>query len=140
MQKMAVGALIVAGAYLLLAVVSLQSEPGRAGWLWLVFYFVLFTLGELYIFPTGLGLFARLAPPGLSATTIAAWYLTIFSGSLSAGAVGALWSSMTHGHFFLLLTIIAILAAAMLWALDRTTRRIERAREIESSPIQPEFS
>ncbi len=140
MQKMAVGALIVAGAYLLLAVVSLQSEPGRAGWLWLVFYFVLFTLGELYIFPTGLGLFARLAPPGLSATTIAAWYLTIFSGSLSAGAVGALWSSMTHGHFFLLLTVIAILAAAMLWALDRTTRRIERAREIECSPIQPEFS
>jgi POT family proton-dependent oligopeptide transporter len=140
MQKMAVGALIVAGAYLLLAIVSLQSEPGRAGWLWLVFYFVLFTLGELYIFPTGLGLFARLAPPGLSATTIAAWYLTIFSGSLSAGAVGALWSSIRHGHFFLLLTVIAMLAAAMLWALDRTTRRIERAREIESSPIQPEFS
>jgi proton-dependent oligopeptide transporter, POT family len=143
MRKMAVGALIVAAAYLLLALVAIRAEPGRAGWLWLVFYFVLFTLGELYILPTGLGLFARLAPPGFGATTIAAWYLAIFSGSLAAGAVGALWGRMSHGHFFLLLTVIAALAAAMLLALDRSARRIERerAREAESSnTTQPEFS
>jgi proton-dependent oligopeptide transporter, POT family len=143
MRKMAVGALIVAAAYLLLALVAFQSEPGRAGWLWLVLYFVLFTLGELYILPTGLGLFARLAPPGLAATTIAAWYLAVFSGSLAAGAVGALWGSMTHAHFFLLLTVIATLAAAMLLALDRSAQRIERERAGEAaSPtaIQPEYS
>jgi POT family proton-dependent oligopeptide transporter len=142
MRKMAVGALIVAAAYLLLALVSLQAEPGRASWQWLVLYFALFTLGELYILPTGLGLFARLAPPGFAATTIAAWYLAIFSGSLAAGAVGALWGSMTHGHFFFLLTGIAILAAAMLLALDRRTQRIESARadEAVTSPaIQPEI-
>jgi POT family proton-dependent oligopeptide transporter len=143
MQKMAVGTLIVAAAYLLLALVSFQTEPGRASWLWLALYFVLFTLGELYVLPTGLGLFARLAPPGLAATTIAAWYLAIFSGSLAAGAVGALWGSMTHGQFFLLLTVIAILAGAMLLALDRSTQRTEGARAAEaamSAAIQPENS
>jgi len=81
MRKMAVGALIVAAAYLLLALAAFQVEPGRANWPWLVLYFALFTLGELYILPTGLGLFARLAPPGFGATTIAAWYLAIFSGN-----------------------------------------------------------
>jgi POT family proton-dependent oligopeptide transporter len=143
MRKMALGALIVAGAYLLLAIVAFEAGPGRASWLWLVVFFAIFTLGELYILPTGLGLFARLAPVGFGATTVAAWFLAIFSGSLAAGAVGALWGSTTHGGFFVLLSIVATLAAAMLFGLDRTTRRIEaaRARETESSAaIQPEFS
>jgi POT family proton-dependent oligopeptide transporter len=96
-QKMAIGALVVAAAYLLLAAVS-ALEPGRASWIWLALFFVIFTAGELYILPTGLGLFARLAPPKLGATTVAAWYLAIFSGSLSAGLVGTLWSSTSQLH------------------------------------------
>jgi proton-dependent oligopeptide transporter, POT family len=143
MRKMAIGALIVAAAYLLLAAVAFEAEPGRASWLWLVMFFALFTLGELYILPTGLGLFARLAPAGYGATTVAAWFLAIFSGSLSAGAVGALWGSTTHALFFVLLTVIATLAAAMLLALDRTTQRLEAVRANEAgslAAIQPELS
>jgi proton-dependent oligopeptide transporter, POT family len=134
MRKMATGSLMVAAAYLLLAVVAFEAGTGRASWIWLVLYFLIFTLGELYILPTGLGLFARLAPAGFGATTVAAWFLAIFSGSFAAGAVGALWTGMTHGRFFLLLTLIATLAAAMLFALDRTTQRIE------VSAHQPEYS
>jgi POT family proton-dependent oligopeptide transporter len=143
MRRMAIGALMVAAAYLLLAAVALEVGPGRASWLWLVLFFVIFTLGELHILPTGLGLFARLAPAGFGATTVAAWFLAIFSGSLTAGAVGALWSATTHARFFVLLTGIATLAAGMLFALDRATRRIESARAREADPLastQPEFS
>ncbi len=143
MCKMATGALIVAAAYLLLAIVASVAEPGRASWAWLVLFFGVFTLGELYILPTGLGLFARLAPVGFGATTMAAWFLAIFSGSLTAGVVGALWSSTTHARFFVLLAVIALFAAAMLLALDPMTRRIEAARadEITSlGTIEPEFS
>jgi proton-dependent oligopeptide transporter, POT family len=132
MRKMALGSIIVAAAYLLLAIVSFHAEPNRASWLWLVLFFGLFTLGELYILPTGLGLFARLAPPGLAATTVAAWFLAIFSGSLTAGAVGTLWAQTTHARFFLLLTGIALLAATILIGLDQVTRRIEAARASES--------
>jgi POT family proton-dependent oligopeptide transporter len=128
MQKMAIGSLIVAAAYLLLAVVASEAGAERASWVWLALFFVIFTLGELYILPTGLGLFARLAPVGFGATTIAAWFLAIFSGSLSAGAVGTLWSSTSHAGFFAILAIIAMIAAAMLFALDRSTRHIEAAR------------
>jgi len=143
MCKMATGALIVAAAYLLLAIVASVAEPSRASWAWLVLFFGIFTLGELYILPTGLGLFARLAPVGFGATTMAAWFLAIFSGSLTAGVVGALWSSTTHARFFVLLAVIALFAAAMLLALDPMTRRIEAARadEITSlGAIEPEFS
>ena len=88
-------------------------------------FFAIFTLGELYILPTGLGLFARLAPAGFGATTVAAWFLTIFSGSLAAGAVGTLWSRMSHARYFAVLAAIAAVAAALLYALDQATRRIE---------------
>ena len=134
---------MVAAAYLLLAAVAFEAGTGRASWIWLVLYFVIFTLGELHILPTGLGLFARLAPAGFGATTVAAWFLAIFSGSFAAGAVGALWTGMSHGRFFLLLTAIAALAAAMLFALDRATQRIEALRAAQTvalSALHPEYS
>jgi POT family proton-dependent oligopeptide transporter len=76
-----------------------------------------------------------LAPAGFGATTVAAWFLAIFSGSFAAGAVGALWTGMAHGLFFLLLAVIATLAAAMLFALDRATQRVEALRAAETDAI-----
>jgi proton-dependent oligopeptide transporter, POT family len=124
-RKMAIGAIIVAGAYLMLALVSAGAGIARSSWLWLVLFFVILTLGELYILPTGLGLFARLAPPRMRATTVAAWFLAIFSGSLLAGVVGTLWSRASHSGFFVLLAGLAITAAALLWGLDRPIRQCE---------------
>ena len=120
---MAIGALVVAGAYLLLATVAVLAGTGRANWFWLVLFFVVLTIGELYILPTGLGLFARLAPPRLGATTVASWFLTIFSGSLLAGVVGTLWSRTSHYGFFLVLAGLATAAAFLLWLLERPIRK-----------------
>jgi proton-dependent oligopeptide transporter, POT family len=124
MQKMASGALIVAASYLLVAGAETITGDGRAHWLWLLSFFLIFTLGELYILPNGLGIFARLAPPKLGATTVASWYLAIFAGSLAAGQVGRLWSHLDHAQFFVLLAVIASGAAVLLYLLDRPTKRI----------------
>jgi POT family proton-dependent oligopeptide transporter len=128
MQKMACGALIVGGSYVLLALAASLAGDGHASWLWLAAFFVVFTFGELYILPTGLGLFARLAPPALGATTIAGWFLAIFTGSMTAGVVGTFWSKTSHPAYFTILSAIAALAAALLFVLDRATRRVETAR------------
>ena len=124
-RRMAIGALIVAGAYLLLAAVAASIGEERASWLWLVAFFVILTFGELYILPTGLGLFARLAPPRLGATTVASWFLAVFSGSLLAGFVGTLWSRIDPAAYFALLAALATLAAIGLWWLDRPIRSVE---------------
>lgn len=131
MRKMSRGAIIVGVAYLMLAAVATHAGFGRASWIWLALFFVVFTLGELYILPIGLGLFARLAPPGLSATIVAGWFLAIFTGSLSAGLVGSLWSLMSHATYFLLLAALTFVAAAFLFALNRSSERIESERAIE---------
>ena len=115
---MATGALILAAAYLLLATVSSLAGTNRANALWLVMFFVLLTIGELHTLPTGLGLFARLAPRRLGATIVASWFLTIFSGSLLAGLVGSLWSRISHGAFFLVLAGFAVGATVLLWIIE----------------------
>ena len=116
---MALGAVVVACAYILLAAVEWGSGEAKAPWLWFAMFFAIFTFGELLILPTGLGFFARLAPPRLGATTVATWFLATFAGSLSAGLVGMLWSHMDQGPFF------AMLAALLLRSLDRTVRRVD---------------
>jgi POT family proton-dependent oligopeptide transporter len=123
-QKMACGALIVAASYLVVAGAEALSGGGRAHWMWLLTYFVIFTLGELYILPNGLGVFARLAPQKLGATTVASWYLATFTGSLAAGQVGRLWSHLGHVEFFVVLAVIATGAAGLLFLLDSPTKRI----------------
>ena len=110
--RMAQGALIVAGAYLLLA--ALAGAGGQPAWPWLLLFFAIYTYGELHILPTGLGLFARLAPKGLGATTVASWFLATFAGNLTAGAVGSLWSRMTPPAFFLLLAGLGVASALVL--------------------------
>jgi len=120
--KMAIGAAIVAVAYLLLAAVDASTGGARAGWPWLLAFFAILTLGELYILPTGLGLFARLAPPKLGATAVASWFLAVFSGSLLAGMVGTLWTRLGHSGFFVLLAGLALVAAGLLWRLDKPIR------------------
>jgi POT family proton-dependent oligopeptide transporter len=124
-RRMALGAAITAGAFAMLAGVAWSAGAGQAAWPWLVLFFLIYTVGELHILPSGLGLFARLAPPRLGATTVASWYVTISAGSLFAGKIGALWSDMTPAAFFLLLASLAAVAAILLRSLDAAVRRVD---------------
>ena len=124
MHKMALGSMLVAASYLLVALAEVITGQAPAHWMWLLTFFVIFTLGELYILPNGLGIFARLAPPKLGASTVAAWYFAIFTGSLAAGQVGRLCSRLDHVAFFVLLAGIAVSSAVMLYLLDRPAKRV----------------
>lgn len=128
-RRMATGALIVGGAFLLLAVLARVHDAAPTPWPWLALFFVILTLGELFILPTGLGLFARLAPAGLGATTVACWYLASFAGSLFGGVVGTLWSGMPRDVFFAMLAGIAGLAAILLRVTDTLEQQVQRRKE-----------
>ncbi|WP_419808271.1 peptide MFS transporter [Sphingomonas sp.] len=127
-RRMATGALIVGASFLLLAVLAATHGDRPTAWPWFVLFFAVLTLGELFILPTGLGLFARAAPAGMGATTVAAWYLATFAGSLFAGVVGTLWSSMDHAVFFTLLAVIAAAAAAGLRGCDALEQQVRHTR------------
>jgi POT family proton-dependent oligopeptide transporter len=118
-KRMATGAAIVSASFVMLAVVSLTAHRAQVSWLWLALFFVVLTAGELFILPVGLGLFGRLAPAGMAATTIALWFLAAFFGNLLAGGLGALWSAVDHAVFFTLLAVTAAIAGLVLLRFDR---------------------
>lgn len=129
MTKMSAGALLVSVSFLLLAAVAATAGDTPVSWVWLALFMVLLTVGELYILPVGVGLFARLAPAGLAATTIALWYSAGFFGNLLAGWIGTLWQPLGTDLFFAVAGLVGIAAALLLKLFDRAvgSREAEQA-------------
>lgn len=125
--RMALGAALVGTSYLLLAAVGALSEAsGNAPhWFWLVAFFAILTMGELYILPVGLGLFCRLAPRRLAATTVSIWFAAISLGSLLSGFLGALWSVLSVSSFFAVIGGVAFAASMLCLGLRGFVQRVE---------------
>jgi len=126
--KMTVGAALVGLSYLLVSGISeIARQRGvSTSWPWLMLFIVVMTAGELFILPIGLGLFGRLAPEGLSATTIAVWFSAGVLGNLLAGWVGTLWTPLGPAAFFSLVGSVALASAFGLALLVPRVRRMER--------------
>jgi POT family proton-dependent oligopeptide transporter len=114
--KMALGCWGVAAANLVMVVAALQSGGGRATWLWLFGYFVVLTLGELYLSPVGLSLVTKAAPARIMSMMMGVWLAASFLGNFLAGWLGSFWSRMDKPEFFLMIAVIAAVAGAVIFA------------------------
>jgi POT family proton-dependent oligopeptide transporter len=125
---MAIGAFTVAGAYVLLALVSHEATAtgAPAHWGWVVAFFLVYTTGELFILPTGLALFGRIAPRTLAATVMAFWFSGSFAGNLFAGGLGTLWNRLHEAAFFSLTATVAAAAGLLLLAMERPASSLLR--------------
>jgi POT family proton-dependent oligopeptide transporter len=129
LAKMALGCYGLATANLLLALAAWRiAGGGKASWLWLAAYFVILTLGELYLSPVGLSLVTKLAPARLLSTMMGVFLATSFIGNFLAGWLGGLWSSLPKPSFFLLIAAIAAMAGAMIGAMAKPLRPILERR------------
>ncbi|WP_077037116.1 peptide MFS transporter, partial [Pelomonas sp. KK5] len=115
LRKMALGAAAVGGAFLLLAFAAGPGGGRLVPAAWVFVFFLLYTVGELFILPTGLALFARQAPRGMAATMIAAWFLAAFAGNFASGWLGHWWAPLGPAGFFGLLGGVAGVSALCLW-------------------------
>jgi POT family proton-dependent oligopeptide transporter len=117
--KMAYGCLGGSAAYLILSFAALDIQAGdKASWLWLLAYFVVLTVSELYISPTSLSLVTKVAPARALSTMMGVWLLT-YTGGFLAGWLGGLWSGMSKSTFFLLCAAIAAAAGLATLAFAR---------------------
>ncbi|HXQ84032.1 MAG TPA: peptide MFS transporter, partial [Xanthobacteraceae bacterium] len=111
--KMALGCLGVTAANLIMMLAALHTGAGKASFLWLLGYFVVITLGELYLSPVGLSLVTKVAPARILSMMMGVWLATSFAGGFLAGFIGSFWSRMQKPEFFLLVAAIAALASLM---------------------------
>jgi proton-dependent oligopeptide transporter, POT family len=122
--KMAYGCFGVCAAYLIMVAAALYAgaggggatgAAGQASWLWLFAYFVVITLGELYLSPVGLSFVTKVAPVRLISLMMGVWLATSFTGGFLSGYIGSFWSRMGKPEFFLLVAGVAALAGVMIW-------------------------
>jgi proton-dependent oligopeptide transporter, POT family len=115
-SKMAYGCFGLCAAYLILVVAALYSGGAKASWLWLLAYFVVLTLGELYLSPVGLSFVTKIAPVRMISMMMGIWLAASFTGGFLAGFIGSFWSRMAKPEFFLLVAGVAALAGMMIFA------------------------
>ena len=127
LRRMAIGCVIATTAMLLMVLAALASGPhgARVSSFWVFGYFVLLTLGELFVIPVGLTLVESLAPVRFASMAMGAWYIAKFLGSLLAGFMGAYWLVIPPSAFFALGATSTIVAAACLYLMSRRVARAQ---------------
>jgi POT family proton-dependent oligopeptide transporter len=124
LRRMATGCVIATAAMLVMVAAALVSgaEGARVSSLWVFGYFVLLTLGELFVIPVGLTLIESLAPVRFASMAMGGWYIAKFLGSLLAGFMGAYWLVIPPWAFFTLGTASTLVAAVSLFAMAGVVR------------------
>ena len=114
--KMAFGCFGVTVANLIMMLAAVHADGGKASWLWLLGYFVVITVGELYLSPVGLSLVTKLAPTRILSMMMGVWLATSFVGGFLSGWLGSFWNRMEKPEFFLMIAAIAAIAGVAIWA------------------------
>jgi POT family proton-dependent oligopeptide transporter len=120
-MKMVVGCFLMVAANLLMAAVAWQG--GKTSWLWLAAYFIVMTIGEIYLYPVSLSLSSKVAPLRIASLMMGVIFLPNFlGGGFLQGWLGTFWDTMDKWAFFVMIAAIAAAAGLMIWALDRPLR------------------
>src|SRR5215470_1204621 len=123
--KMSIGCFGVALANVIMIGAAWQAAGAPdASWLRLLAYFVVITIGELYLSPIGLSLVSKIAPARMVSMLMGLWLATSFTGNFIAGWLGSFWSGMDKTMFFVMIAGIAMIAGAVILAFDRPLRNV----------------
>ena len=132
--KYGLGLIIMGLGFAVLAygarVIPSGAEAGavRVSMVWLIFAYLLHTLGELCLSPVGLSYVSKLVPGRMIAFMFGMWYLAIAIGNKLAGSMGGMIEGITKEYdmstFFLIFTIIPIVAGIVIALLNPVMKKL----------------
>jgi POT family proton-dependent oligopeptide transporter len=102
--KMGIGSIVAVTGFISLAMgatIAAHSQT-KIPIGWLITFHLLNSIGFANVFPVSLALYARVAPPALSATIIGIYYLAFFAANNLVGWIGGFLEKMPATHFWLL--------------------------------------
>jgi POT family proton-dependent oligopeptide transporter len=131
--------LSAAFAFMVLAALDADSDPGqKASMLWLVVFYTLLSLAELFVAPISLSLFTKFAPKQIISMIMGLWLLAIAPSGWIAGFVLALTQELSHRWIFTMLALTSGLAALLLLSLvpffENLVRRQDRGPSRSTHP------
>jgi POT family proton-dependent oligopeptide transporter len=121
--KMAIGCGLAVAAYGWLALAVVVTGPGKVPLVWALGFHLLVQTGYLFVYPIGMALFSRAAPPAINSLMIGVYFLSVFAGSLLVGWVGQFYERMTAPQFWLLHSAAAGAAGLIVLVLWRPLSR-----------------
>ncbi len=123
--KLAIGAVIAAGAPLLLAFGSVNEAitGHKVSLAWGLGFHLVNDIGYANMFPVGLALFSRAAPKAVGGAMIGVYYLHLFIANLGVGYLGGLLEPLGPARFWFLHAGLVVLGAASMVAFAAVFRR-----------------
>jgi proton-dependent oligopeptide transporter, POT family len=123
-NKMAIGLFFVGLSYTVMffSAKTLTGTNLTSAW-YLIGFFVLLTIGELYVSPVGLSLVTKVAPARIVSMMMGLWFLSVFGGNSLGGNLGTLWEKMPKENFFLLMIAISFATSLAIWAFSSPLKK-----------------
>jgi POT family proton-dependent oligopeptide transporter len=116
--KAGIGALIAAAGPLVLAAASLKAVGGhKVGLAWGLGFHIVNDLGFSMLYPVGMALFSRAAPPALGATVVNSFTFAIFLSNLAVGWLAGFLDKMPGSAFWTMHAVLVAIAGVLLLAL-----------------------
>ncbi|MFN0104831.1 MAG: peptide MFS transporter [Bryobacteraceae bacterium] len=121
--KFALGLLFVGLGFLLLVPPAASADAGfRVSPLWLVFTYLLHTIGELCLSPVGLSAMTKLAPARFAGVIMGVFFMSISTGNFIGGRLAGFYESMKLEQLFLYVALFSIAAAVLLGVFVKPLR------------------
>jgi POT family proton-dependent oligopeptide transporter len=121
--KMAIGCGFAAAGYAVLALACALSGAAPVPLVWVFGFYLLAQTGYLFVYPIGMALFSRAAPPAINGLMIGIYFLSVFAGSLLVGWIGQFYERMSVPSFWLLHAGAAAVAGTIILVLWKPLNR-----------------
>jgi dipeptide/tripeptide permease len=134
--KIFMGFLFTVAAFGLMALAGFAATGAQkvSAW-WIIFGFTLVTLGEIFVYGTGLELAYAAAPANMKSFITACFLLTIAGGDFLNIWIGPWYESkMAPGPFFAMTAGVVLAASVAFYFVGRRLTRVTYARRAEASP------
>jgi proton-dependent oligopeptide transporter, POT family len=99
--KIAWGLILLGLGYVILVFAGMALKSGKVGILWLTGAYVMFTLGELFLSPTGLAFVTKAAPVRFVSLLMGVWFISSFLAHSVGGYAAALVKPIEEGKYAL---------------------------------------
>ena len=129
--KFGLGLILLGIGFGILAYGSLSIPQGAktasVSIIWLILAYLFHTIGELCVSPVGLSYVSKLSPTKIVGLMFGIWFVANFIANTLAGLTGSLIDGITEKYslatFFMIFTIIPIVAGLVMWALNSTLKK-----------------
>lgn len=118
-RKVFYGLMLTTLSMLVMALAGVMTDGGalKVSGLWLVGFYGVVTIGELFLSPMGLSLVTKLTPPRLVGLAMGGWFMATAFGNNLSGFFGGIQGSLTPVSFFLVLAGLAGASALFVYLL-----------------------